>query len=266
MILKSTYFPMHQENRMANEGDVEMARERFFRERPTALSFLLHQRYSWMKKYLVGRETVVEFGAGAGFSKEFLDCPNLLLTDVVKRPWIDMAADALNPPFEDESIDIIICSHMIHHLASPIHFFNVMRSKLRPGGILLIQDLHTSLMLRAMLRIMRHEGWSYDNDVFDKNSIANDPADPWSANCAIPELLFRNEQAFARQITGFRFLYNQLNECFIFPLSGGVIAKTKTIQFPSCVYEVVKKIDRFLVRMLPDIFSLGRSVALEKIN
>jgi len=263
-MLKGTYFPKHEENRMADEGDVALARERYFRERPPALTCLLQQRYSWMNQYLAGRETVVEFGAGAGFSKEFLDCPNLILTDVVKRPWIDMAADALNPPFEDESIDAVICSHMIHHLASPVHFFNVIHSKLKPGGILLIQDLHTSLMLRVLLRIMRHEGWSYDIEVFDKAAVANDPADPWSANCAIPELLFRDEKAFARHISGFRLLSNQLNECFLFPLSGGVIANTKTIQFPATVYQAVQSVDRFLVGILPDIFALGRSVAFEK--
>ena len=264
-MLKGSYFPKHEDNRMAHEGNVELARARFFRDRPAGLIHLLRQRYAWMNKYLAGRKTIVEFGAGAGFSKEFLDCPNLMLTDLVKWPWIDMVVDALNPPFDDGSIDAIICSHMIHHLSSPVRFFNIVRSKLKAGGILLIQDLHTSLMLRVLLRIMRHEGWSYDIDIFDETAIANDPTDPWSANCAIPELLFRDEAAFAKQIPNFKFLWNSLNECFLFPLSGGVIAKTRTIPLPSGVYKMVQGIDRLLVCTMPDIFALGCSVALEKI-
>jgi hypothetical protein len=155
---------------------------------------------------------------------------------------------------------------MIHHLANPKKFFNIVHSKLKVGGVLLIQDLNTSLVMRALLRLMRHEGWSYDIDVFDDSVVANDPRDPWSANCAIPELLFEDEQKFASSVPGFRFLRNSLNECMLFPLSGGVIAKSPTIQLPTSVLKVVNGLDRFLVRTGPGIFALGRSVVLEKIR
>lgn len=250
---------------MEHEGDIEAARARFLQERPAGLTCLLHQRYSWMNEYLSGRNAVVELGAGAGFSKEFLDCPGVILSDVVKRPWIDVVADAHNLPFSDGSLDAIICSHMIHHLAKPAAFLAHAKSKLKPRGVLIIQDLHTSLMLRILLRAMRHEGWSYDIDVFDESTIANDPSDPWSANCAIPQLLFRNQQTFTKYIPGFRFLRNQVNEALLFPLSGGVIAKTRIIRFPAIVYRMVQIVDRILVRLSPDIFAMGRSVVLEKI-
>ena len=35
--------------------------------------------------------------------------------------------------------------------------------------------------MRFLLRLMRHEGYSYDVNVFDENCVCNDPADPWSA-------------------------------------------------------------------------------------
>lgn len=264
-MLKGTYFPAHEENRMAHEGDVEGARQRFLQERPRSLTCLLRQRYSWMNEYLLGRNAVIELGSGAGLSKEFIDCPRLMLTDVVGRAWIDIVVDAMNLPFKPDSVDAIICSHMIHHLASPVRFFNYAWAILKPGGIMLIQDLHTSLMLRVLLRVMRHEGWSYDINVFKEAAVANDPSDPWSANCAIPELLFRNEEDFNKKITGFRMLDNRLNESLLFPLSGGVIAKSRTIQFPLPVYTLVQGVDRWLVRLLPNIFAVGRSVVLEKV-
>src|SRR3990172_5326911 len=101
-MLRGTYFPRHEENRMTHEGNLEAARERFLRERPVGLTYLLQQRYSWMNEYLIGRKAVVELGAGAGFSKEFLECPTMILSDVVKGPWIDIVVDAMNPPFEDD--------------------------------------------------------------------------------------------------------------------------------------------------------------------
>lgn len=249
---------------MKSEGDIEGARERYFSKPRRSLEFLLNQRYSWMNEYLKDKSVVVELGAGAGFSKLFLICDSLKLTDVVKHPWIDLCVDALNPPFENESLDIVICSHMIHHLAYPKRFFNTIRAKLKLGGAILIQDINTSFLMRILLRLMRHEGWSFDIDVFDENATANDSKDPWSANCAIPELLFRDSKVFEQNIPGFVIELNRLNECFLFPLSGGVIAKTSIPDFPDWSLRLIQKFDVRLISAAPGIFALGRSVVLRK--
>jgi SAM-dependent methyltransferase len=248
---------------MLHEGDLHGARERFINSKPSNLVALLEQRYSWMNQYLDGKQTIIEVGSGAGFSRLFLN-EHIRLTDYEKHPWVDEKVDALKTPYEDSTIDVVISSHMIHHLAHPPIFFKEMRRILRPGGYLLIQELNTSAMMRALLRVMRHEGWSYDTDVFDSNVIVNDPRDPWSANCAIPELLFRDQEKFTSALPGFRFLRNELNECILFPISGGVIAKTPTINLPNSILKVVARIDRALVRVAPSLFALGRSVVLQK--
>lgn len=153
---------------------------------------------------------------------------------------------------------------MIHHLSSPVRFFREMKRILRPSGLLLIQEINTSLLMRMLLRAMRHEGWSYDINVFEENTVANDPADPWSANCAIPELLFRDPARFERSVPWFTVRVNKLCECFLFPLSGGVIAKTKTINLPRAVLSIVQTLDAVLVSASPKLFALGRSVVLER--
>jgi hypothetical protein len=94
--------------------------------------------------------------------------------------------------------------------------------------------------------------------------VANDSRDPWSANCAIPELLFRDSSAFTKAFPQYTIELNALNECFLFPLSGGVIAKTRTITFPAWFYNFVAQIDRVLVRLIPSVFALGCSVVLRK--
>ena len=43
---------------------------------------------------------------------------------------------------------------------------------------------------------MRHEGFSYDVNVFDSTAVVNDPADLWSANCAVPEMIFECSSKF----------------------------------------------------------------------
>jgi len=266
-MLKKTYFPDHSDNRMKGEGNVISARKKFLDRRPNNLSILLKNRYSWMNNYIKNGDRVVELGSGAGFSREFIHQGKLELTDVVKHPWIDYIVDATNPKElgNKESVDIIICSHMIHHLASPVSFFEKIGYYLKPGGYILIQEVNTSLTMRILLRIMRHEGWSYDVNIFDKKMVCNDPRDPWSANCAIPELLFNNPVVFEKNVTNFKVVKNEKNECILFPISGGVISKSRTIQLPKSILSWINHLDHFLVWLAPSIFALGRSVVLKKI-
>ena len=98
--------------------------------------------------------------------------------------------------------------------------------------------------MRALLRLMRHEGWSYDVDVFDENVISNDPRDLWSANCEIPDLLFSDAMEFERNVSDFRVLRNELCKGLIFPLSGGIVSKTKMIQLPKWLLSVVDRFDQ----------------------
>jgi ubiquinone/menaquinone biosynthesis C-methylase UbiE len=204
----------------------------------------------------------LEVGSGAGFSKLFISSANLMLTDVEPHPWIDQQVDGLAMPFPDSSFDFIVSSNMIHHVATPHRFFAECARVLRPNGRLIIQEINTSLAMRAILRIMHHEGYSYDVSVFEPDTICNDPRDPWSANCALPHMLFGDPRRFAETFP-FRMLLRQNTEFLIFPLSGGVIAKTKTINLPPSILRLVDAIDNLLVAIAPDVFSLQMNVVLE---
>jgi SAM-dependent methyltransferase len=249
---------------MRQEGDVAAARDSFLKSRFRNLDVLLRQRFTWMNGFIDPDDVVVELGCGAGFSRLYLETDRLIQTDYLRNDWVDVTADALRLPFRESSIDVAVCSHMIHHLANPMQFLTKLWRVLRPGGRVIIQDLNTSLLMRLLLRLMRHEGWSYDVDVFSDRAVANDPADPWSANCAIPQMLFGSAAAFERALPGYRVVLNELNECLIFPLSGGVIARTTVPELPPGLLKLVTRIDAVLVRTCPSVFALGRSVVLLK--
>jgi len=250
---------------MENEGNVHDARKNFIENRFTNLDELLKSRYHWMNEYLDNKRNIIEVGAGASFSKFYINKP-LTLTDTVKNSWTDEKVDATNMPFENSTIDIIIASHCIHHMYSPIKFFKECSRVLKRDGLILIQEINTSLLMRCLLRVNRHEGWSYDVNVFDENSIANDPNDIWSANCAIPELLFANKKLFEEKINYMKIIRNDLNEFLLFPLSGGVIAKKKMIELPRIIFPIIKMIDKILVFLMPSVFALGRSVVIKNIK
>ena len=265
-VLAGPFLPRHEQNLMRHEGDVAGARKRFLAKRFRNLEALLTQRYGWMNDYIGPDDRVVEFGCGAGFSRLYIDSKNLLLTDYIKNEWVDRQADAMAPPFETDSIDVVICSHMVHHMAKPVTFFNLVHPLLKAGGRIIIQDVNTALLHRLLLRAMRHEGWSYDIDVFDEEAVTNDPEDPWSANCAIPQLLFHVSEAFEARLPGYQVVKNELNECLLFPLSGGVTAKTPVPvpELPAALLGLIRSLDRGLVRAFPSVFALGRSVVLLK--
>ncbi len=262
--LSITFFPKNNDSLMKNIGNLLEARNRFLKAKQNNLLFLLSKRYIWMNRYIGNKKNVYELGAGAGFSKFFIKNKNLKLTDVTNEQWIDMYVDALNLPFEKDSVDVFICSHMIHHLANPYSFLKKAIKCLKPKGKIVISDVNTSLFMRLIIRIMRHEGWSYKPNVFSPIAICNDPADPWSGNCAIPQLLFSDKNLFKCHFPDVEIIHFKLREFFIFPLSGGVIARSKTINLPNYLLFVIDIIDKLLILLSNKLFPLGMEVVIEK--
>ena len=267
-ILSKTYFPSHDENRMRNEGDVKSARNNFLQNRFRNLEWLLRSRYEWMNEYINANDVVYEIGCGAGFSPLYLKVKPIL-TDIIENEWVDKIIDAQKMDIEDCSIDVLIASNNIHHFATPFNFFNEALRVLKPSGRLIIQEINTSLCMRILLRIMRHEGWSYEPDVFDKTAIVNDPRDPWSANCAVPQMLFNDTTNFEEKIKNefgsFKFLLNNPCEFLLFPVSGGVIAKTKVPELPAWLLNAIESFDSILTKLAPNFFALERQVVLQKV-
>jgi SAM-dependent methyltransferase len=262
--LNGTYFPDHSLNRMSAEGDTVQARKSFMLKRFRNLDYLLRSHYQWMNAYIKDEDKVIEIGAGAGFSEFYLK-KKPVLTDAIQNPWIDFFLDATNMDLPDQSVDCLIASHTLHHFYSPYKFFKECERVLKPEGYILIQELNTSLALRILLKLMRHEGWSYDVNVFNKDAVANDPSDLWSANCAIPELLFEQVSKFESAFPTLKIEFNHKNEFLLFPLSGGVIAKTKVPELPHWLLKLAETVDKFLVFMCPKVFAMGRSVAIKKL-
>lgn len=265
LLLTSGHLYSASESRMNDyprtAEDIRKIREGFLAERPGNLEFLLEKRYRWMNDFILEDERGIEVGCGAGFSKLFIQRRNFLATDVFENPWVDRIVDALQMPFEDSSLDFIVSSNMIHHLARPHLFFEECSRVLKEGGKLIIQEINCSLMMRAILRIMKHEGYSYQPDVFDKSQICNDPGDPWSANCAIPNLLFDDAERFERQFP-FEVVHHRYSEFLIFPLSGGQNSKVRTVQLPRAILRIIDRVDDLLIFLGRKIFPLQRQLVL----
>ena len=255
----------HQENRMNFEGDTSRARNNFYSNVSNNLYFLLKNRFTWMNKYIKKNDLGIEVGAGTGVSKEFIKSNNFKITDYANNQWLDLKMiDALDTKIDSGSLDYVVSSNMIHHVPYPILFFEEMHRILKPGGKLLVQEINCSTTMRFLLRLMRHEGYDFTINVFDRELICTDPQDLWSANCAIPNLLFDNIENFKKNIPNFKVTYTGFSEFFLFINSGGVISKTKYIPLPFVLLKFIKIIDKFLCSTFPSFFALQRQVVLEK--
>ena len=263
LFFSKKFFPKHEENLMNSEGNLSESRAQFLDKRFNNLDYLLRKRYEWMNKYLEPGMKIVEVGCGSGFSKLYLS-EDVLLTDAVDNEWVEKYIDATDMDFESSSIDIIIASHTIHHFYNPAKFIRESKRVLKSGGLLLISEINTGLFMRIILKLMKHEGYSYDVDVFNYQTVCNDKDDLWSANCAIPELLFHDENKFSSFFKGLKIEYQKNTEFSIFPLSGGVVSKVKLLEMPSWLLDIFNAIDKFLIFLFPEIFSFGKRVVIRK--
>ncbi|HET8570166.1 MAG TPA: class I SAM-dependent methyltransferase [Candidatus Limnocylindria bacterium] len=248
---------------MRHAGDVARARASLETRRGANLRYVLRKRFSWMRPYLGEGRHAVELGCGAGFSRMFLDAP-LELTDVEPQPWVDRVVDALAMPYSDASVDVLIANNVIHHLATPPRFFAEAARVLRAGGHLLVQECACSLATRLAIRVTGHEAYSFDADPFDPAAVCNDPADPWSANCAIPDLLFDDHGRFERAFAAFEVVDDGKSEFLLHFNSGGVTASAPYVPLPQPLMRVADAVDAALVALLPGVFAAQRRVVLRR--
>jgi ubiquinone/menaquinone biosynthesis C-methylase UbiE len=71
-----------------------------------------------------------------------------VLSDFLDSEWLDLKhIDALNSELPAQSLDFVVASNMIHHLAFPNKFLDECQRILVPGGRLIIQEIYTSFMM-----------------------------------------------------------------------------------------------------------------------
>ncbi len=83
--------------------------------------------------------------------------------------------DCEDLPFEDNSFDIIVCSQSFHHYPNPQKFFDSVARVLRPGGKLILRDMHIWKLLSYFanfieLPILNWLGY-WDVRIYTKSNI-----------------------------------------------------------------------------------------------
>ena len=119
-------------------------------------------------------------------------------------------------------------------------------------------------MCQLAVMLTRHEGFDFTKDITNNNIPCNNPDDLWSANIAIPNLVFDDFERFNEKLNfKFQLIYKNYSEFLSFLNSGGVIAKTKYFPLNNFFNKLVQKIDKIFVKF-PNIFALQTSIVLRK--
>lgn len=198
----------------------------------------------------VGR--VLELGGGSGNFREYFReqhessegsvgvggtggvAGELIASDIVPTPQVDLAADALQLPFPDGSLDNLVMQDVLHHLPQPLAFFREARRVLRVGGRVVMMEPYISPASRVVFKLAHPEPVVMGARIFGdemgaegEGGYGNDPLvfsgeGAFASNQAIPTLLFyRDRQRFERRFPDLPILRRRRLSCLVYPLSGG---------------------------------------------
>lgn len=256
------------ENKMNSIANTKIARDLYYSAKYPNVKFLLDKRFSWMNSFIKDNEVGIEVGSGAGFSKDFIKNKNFKLTDLGNDEHLDFKnIDAQNTGFANESFDYVIASNMIHHIPFPVKFFKEMNRILKKRGRLIIFESYCSIVFQLITIIMKHEGFDFTVNVWDDTKAKSDENNAWHGNIAVPHLIFDDKEKFNENLGNFfEIKYENLSECFIFLNSGGVTSKTKYIPMNRFFLNILNYIDKVLIKLLPNIFCMGRKIVLSKVK
>lgn len=161
----------------------------------------------------------LEVGGGSGRFKE--GAPDVISSDILFAPWLDLVADAQRLPFGAATLQNIVMMDVLHHLESPRRFFAEAERVLKPGGRVILLDPAITPVSRLFYTCFHPEPVELSADPLGP-ATPSPERDPYAANQAIPTLLFRRRPAlFEQAFPSLRVLRSELLSLFVYPLSGG---------------------------------------------
>jgi SAM-dependent methyltransferase len=164
---------------------------------------------------------VLDIGGGTAHVKD--SRPDIISTDILHFPGIDVVADAHRLPFPDGYFSGVVMLDVLHHLERPIEFLSEASRVLKPGGRLAMIEPAMTPIARRFYENFHEEPVDMSADPFAPVAIDPD-RDPFDANQAIPSLLFTSAAARSRLeavVPSLRVTRVGWLSLFAYPLSGG---------------------------------------------
>ncbi|MFI5245429.1 MAG: class I SAM-dependent methyltransferase [Gemmatimonadales bacterium] len=203
-----------------------------------------------------GPGRVLELGSGGGILREFI--PELLTSDVLALPQLDVVATGEALPFGAASLKAIVMTNVFHHVPDARAMLREAARVTRAGGRVVMIEPWNTPWSRLVYRGVHHE--PFEPAVRDW-ALTPGGGPLSAANGALPWIVFerdrrRFEEAFPEwkvaSITPFMPLS--------YVLSGGVSLR---VQFPPVTYAFIRGVEELLPQRLFAMFAI---IVLERAS
>jgi hypothetical protein len=196
--------------------------------------------------------SILEIGSGTSPLKQFL--PNVITSDVLELDYLDLVFDCHDidkfDAINDNSIDVITLTNVLHHLRNPIVFLNRAASKLKSGGKVIATEPFFSVLSTPIFKYLHHEPVKLNISEPVLDEIQGPLA---SANIALPWLIFFRRREWLQRLSenfDFATLSTRPFSALSYMVSGGVSHK---LPVPNLLYRVLFQLDLAISRRFPTV-------------
>ncbi|MGH7982089.1 MAG: class I SAM-dependent methyltransferase [Candidatus Udaeobacter sp.] len=207
--------------------------------------------------------SILEIGSGTSPLKQFL--PSVVTSDVLDLDYLDLVFDCHEidklDVIEDNSLDVITVTNVLHHLKSPIAFLNRAASKLKSGGKLIATEPFFSVLSAIIFKYLHHEPVDFRISEPELGQVQGPLA---SANIALPWLIFFQKPEWLQRLNDHFDLGRLLVRPFSalsYMVTGGI---SHRLPVPRLLYRMLFPVDLALSRRFPNFCAAFCTVTLTR--
>ena len=194
--------------------------------------------------------SILEIGSGTSPLKRFHS--NVVTSDVLELDYLDFVFDCHEIDklvgIEDNSLDVITLTNVLHHLKSPIDFLNAAAAKLKPNGKVIATEPYFSVLSSFIFKYLHHEPVVFTISKPELDEVEGPLA---SANIALPWLIVYRRRDWLERLNK-NYDVDRLSlrpfSALSYMITGGISRK---FPIPGLLYRVMFPIDLALSRHLP---------------
>ncbi len=196
--------------------------------------------------------SILEIGSGTSPLKQFLS--NVITSDVLNLDYLDLVFDCHEidklDSIEDNTLDVITLTNVLHHLKSPIAFLSRAAGKLKAGGKVIATEPFFSATSTLIFKYLHHEPVDFrisepELGYVDGPLSSANIALPWLMFCRRPEWLQCLNEHFDLTRTSIRPF-----TAFSYMATGGI---SHRLPLPAFLYRMLFRVDLAFSRRLPSV-------------
>ena len=202
-------------------------------------------------------ERTLEIGSGAGFLQQCI--PDLLTSDLLLLPWVDLVLDGEKIPFKDDVLDAMVFINVLHHIPDPQAFLIETSRCIRQGGKLVMIEPWVSTWSKLVYTNLHHEPFNPSARYIGLESHA--PLS--SANGALPWIMFERERdLILKNLSMWEITDIRLSTPFTYLLSGGMSMRSL---MPGWSYGFWHRIETLLLPLVHHLAMFARITLTKRI-